>query len=333
MKRGESGLSLLVAVDKPVGLSSHDVVNRARRVFGERRIGHTGTLDPLASGVLPLCVGPATRLDRYLTGHNKSYRVSIAFGFETTTDDVEGEPTVKGQVREELFDEDAARAFIAQTIGVHEQVPPQYSAIKVNGKKAYEVARKGGESNLTARTVEIYDAELRECRIDDRTGMLIWVADFSVSKGTYIRSLARDIGRALECPAHVASLRRLASGSITLEDSVSLESLVSRGINAAIDPVAALGFRYAFADEHDKVVSAGSKLKFDAISLNEPLPCLREAGMCSCVSNVVPSVNVPAQGEIISIIVDNRLKALYAFDADEECWKPSCVFSIGVVRG
>ena len=102
---------------KPPGMSSHDVVNRARRIFGERRVGHTGTLDPMASGVLPLCVGPATRLDQYLTGHDKSYRVDITFGFETTTDDAQGEPTTVGEPGAALFDEAQARAFVVTTIG------------------------------------------------------------------------------------------------------------------------------------------------------------------------------------------------------------------------
>ena len=113
MKRGSSGLSLIVGVNKPVGMSSHDVVNRARRIFGERRCGHTGTLDPLASGVLPICIGPATRLDQFMTEHDKRYRVSIGFGFETTTDDAAGQRTVEGSVPSYLYDEQFARERVA----------------------------------------------------------------------------------------------------------------------------------------------------------------------------------------------------------------------------
>ena len=332
MKRGESGLSLLVAVDKPVGMSSHDVVNRARRIFGERRVGHTGTLDPMASGVLPLCVGPATRLDQYLTGHDKSYRVDITFGFETTTDDAQGEPTTVGEPSAALFDEAQARAFVVTTIGTHEQVPPQYSAIKVNGKKAYEVARKGGQTALTPRTIEIYDADLCECRVDAKTGLPVWSVDFSVSKGTYIRSLARDIGRALGCPAHVSALRRLNVGAITLEECVSLETLEQQGTAAALDPVAALGFRYAFCDEAEKPLLAGAKLPTNAIALNEP-PVLGEAlGLSTCTSSVIPSVEAPRDGELASMVLGNRLKALYSYSASSDAWKPACVFSIPIAR-
>ena len=332
MKRGESGLSLLVAVDKPIGLSSHDVVNRVRQVFGERRVGHTGTLDPLASGVLPLCIGPATRLDKYLTGHDKSYRVDITFGFETTTDDSEGEPTVLGEADEDLFREDAAQAFIVTTIGMHEQVPPQYSAIKINGKKAYEVARKGGEAALEPRIIQVYDADLHDCRTDESTGMPIWSVDFSVSKGTYIRALARDIGRAVGCPAHVSALRRLNVGSISLEDCVSLQTLEQLGTQAALDPVAVLGFRYAFADDFQKAVSTGGVLPLNALALNEPPTFFVDDDLDTCTTSVVPSTDGPFNGEIVSIVLQNRLKALYEYVGAKGQWKPDCVFSTPVIR-
>jgi len=332
MKRGESGLSLLVAIDKPCGMSSHDVVNRARRIFNERRIGHTGTLDPLATGVLPVCVGPATRLDRYLTGHDKRYRVAIAFGYETTTDDVEGETTVRGTAPGELFDEGFAQTFLQGFVGAHEQVPPQYSAIKVNGKRAYQLARSGSQAALEPRPIEVFEADLVSCEADAQTGLLTWSVDFSVSKGTYIRALARDIGRAVGCPAHVSALQRLTAGAITLDDCVSLETLDIRGIDAALDPVAVLGYRFAFADEVEKAVSSGSKLRQSALALNEPLSLAAGEGGCSCTSKVVPSANGPVRGELVSVIVENRLKALYSYSNDERAWKPACVFSIGILR-
>lgn len=332
MKRGKSGLSLLVAVDKPHGLSSHDVVNRARRIFGERRVGHTGTLDPMASGVLPLCVGPATRLDQYMTGHDKSYRVDIAFGFETTTDDAEGEPTTMGKPGVELFDEAYARAFAVTTIGTHEQVPPQFSAIKVNGKKAYEVARKGGQTALEPRMIEIHDADLRECRVDAKTGLPVWSVDFSVSKGTYIRALARDIGRALGCPAHVSALRRLNVGVITLEECVSLETLEQQGPDAALDPVAALGFRYAFCEHAEKALTTGAKLPGGEVALNEPPALGGSCSLSTCTSSVIPSRTDPRDGELASMVLHNHLKALYSYDASVNAWKPACVFSIPIAR-
>lgn len=331
-KRGESGLSLLVAVDKPRGMSSHDVVNHARRIFGERRVGHTGTLDPLATGVLPLCIGPATRLDQYMTGHDKAYRVTIAFGFETATDDAEGEPTVKGALCTELTDESFARLFLHDYVGAHDQVPPNYSAVKVNGKRAYQFARKGEEMELEARPIEVYEADLAEITINEDMGLITWSVDFSVSKGTYIRALARDIGREVGCPAHVAALQRRQAGSILLEDSVSLESLEARRTDAALDPVAVLGYRFAFGDHVHRFVSSGSYLKPEQLSLNEPISLRGEDSVCACTSSVVASDAMPKNGELVSVVVENRLKALYGFVADEELWKPACVFSTGVAR-
>lgn len=158
MKRGASGLSLVVGVDKPVGMSSHDVVNRCRALFGEKRVGHTGTLDPLASGVLPICVGPATRLAAFLTEHDKHYRVSIAFGVATDTDDAAGEIIRSGEAKAQLRDPSFARAFLEGLKGCHKQLPPVYSAIKVQGEKACDAARKGRIIDLAPRDIEVYDA-------------------------------------------------------------------------------------------------------------------------------------------------------------------------------
>lgn len=333
MKRGESGLSLLVAVDKPAGMSSHDVVNRARRIFGERRVGHTGTLDPLATGVLPICVGPATRLDQYMTDHDKRYRVTIEFGCETTTDDAEGEPTVSGSPDGWLYDDARAREFLTGYVGPHEQVPPQYSAVKVDGKRAYQLARSGNAVDLEPRRIEVYEASLAQCGIDEQSGRLSWSVDFSVSKGTYIRSLARDIGRAVGCPAHVAALQRRAAGRISIEDCVSIESLENLGVDAALDPVAVLGFRYAFGDDAEKAISSGSALAREDLVLNERLPLDKEQSGCTCMSSVVRSDELPKQGELVSVVVGNRLKALYSYDGPSDAWKPACVFNVGVMRG
>ena len=154
MKRGTTDLCLVLAVDKPSGMTSHDVVSRARRIFGEKRIGHTGTLDPLASGVLPLCVGPATRLDQFLTGHDKSYVVSVVFGAATDTDDCDGEVIRTGVVPDEVFDPFFASVFVGGLVGKSKQLPPVYSAIKVGGTKACDAARKGRVIDLAPRDIE-----------------------------------------------------------------------------------------------------------------------------------------------------------------------------------
>lgn len=333
MKRGQSGLSLLLAINKPLGMSSHDVVNACRRIFEERRVGHTGTLDPLATGLLPICIGPATRLDKYLTGHDKRYAVTIGFGYETTTDDAEGEPTVRGDIAAHLEDESYASSFLQSLVGRHEQLPPQYSAVKVNGMKAYEAARSGKNVELEFRSIEIKDARFMGMHRDEQAGLLCWSAEFEVSKGTYIRSLARDIGRIVGTPAHVRSLERTSSGSLDLEEAVSLDTLASLREQAAIDPVAALGYRFAFGDNVERFVESGVALYENQVELYEPAISRSSRVRCACMSSTIKSAAEPRDGEIVSIIVANRLKALYAFDAKSAKWKPECVFSTGVFRG
>ncbi|MBR3181770.1 MAG: tRNA pseudouridine(55) synthase TruB [Eggerthellaceae bacterium] len=333
MKRGDSGLSLVVAVDKPRGMSSHDVVNRVRRIFGERRVGHTGTLDPLATGVLPICIGPAAKLDRFMTAHDKRYRVTISFGFETNTDDSEGEPTEYGIVSEDLYDSEFARATIEAMIGEHDQVPPAYSAIKVDGKRAYQLARSGKAQELEPRRIEVYDALLVSVEEGPDEVGVFWTVDFSVSKGTYIRALARDLGRSLGCPAHVSALQRIQAGNVKLDDCVSLETLETLGLDAAIDPVAIVGLRFAFADDYERLVENGSTLPNTLNPLYEAPYSAAEDKYCACTGSLVVSNEEPHDGELVCMVVGNRLKAIYMYSSDRGLYKPECVFSVGVIRG
>ena len=330
MRRGESGLSLIVAVNKPSGMTSHDVVNRCRRIFGEKRVGHTGTLDPLATGVLPICVGPATRLATFLTSHDKRYRTTIGFGFETDTDDIEGDPTRYGQPADDMLDGSFADAYIAGLVGKRQQVPPRYSAIKQGGKKAYELARNGVDVQLEPRSVEIYESKLVE-RFKTEAGIR-WVIDFSVSKGTYIRALARDIGRELGCYAHVVSLERRQAGPLSLSDCMSLETLEALGEQAALDPVRLLGYRIVFADDCEKAVANGNRLSIDGLSLYEIDEARAKEG-CGCTSSLFASAEELKEGERVSVVVANRLRGIYVFDPKKGAIKPECVFSTGVVRG
>lgn len=332
MKRGESGLSLLVGVDKPTALSSHDVVNRCRRIFGERRVGHTGTLDPLATGVLPICVGPATRLDRYMTGHDKAYRVTMAFGAETSTDDTAGEVLRTGPCPDDLLEGSFASSYIEGLVGEHLQLPPRYSAIKVGGKKAYELARKGDEAPLEPRPIRILEARLLERRAGETGSGCEWTAEFTVSKGTYIRSIVRDIGRELGCFAHVTALRRTRSGNLGLEYCHSLETLEDLGTQAALDPVRFLGLRYAFGDGSAKAILNGSALGADALALCEPLGT--EASPCACCASGVVSSSMPPQdGEAVAVVLENRLKAIYRYDGAAALYRTDCVFSQPIIRG
>ncbi len=239
-KRTPSQLNLLLAVDKPVGCTSHDVVGRVRRACSERRVGHAGTLDPLASGVMVIGIGQATRLLGRITQDTKSYLADITFGHETNTDDAEGEPTRSVAAAPELSDRAFAERALASFIGPQQQVPPAFSAISVDGVRSYKRAREGEDVELPARPVEVLAADL--IAITEVEGAPVWTVAFTVSKGTYIRALARDLGRAVEGAAHVSSLRRTASGSVTLSSCVEADSLTpERARERQLDPVAVLG--------------------------------------------------------------------------------------------
>ena len=286
----------------------------------------------MATGVLPICIGPATRLDRYMVGHDKRYRVLIVFGCETTTDDAAGEPTVEGSIPQFVKDEEFAADFLSKTVGVHEQVPPQYSAIKVAGKKAYEVARKGGSIELEPRRVEVYSAQLVDVVVDGDGGVS-WSVDFHVSKGTYIRALARDIGRNLTCPAHVGALERLEVGRIRLEDCMGIDTVESLQLQAALDPVRVLGLRFGFADETERLVASGNQLRAEQLKLYDAIPMKSQLDACACTSGICASVEQANDGELACVLVANKLKALYRFDAGKGIWKSECVFSVPVMRG
>uniref|UniRef100_UPI0023524824 tRNA pseudouridine(55) synthase TruB n=1 Tax=Thermophilibacter provencensis TaxID=1852386 RepID=UPI0023524824 len=224
MARRPSAFSALIAIDKPAGMTSHDVVSRVRRAVGERRVGHAGTLDPAATGVLVVGIGQATKLLGMLTLDRKGYVATFQLGAETTTDDAEGEVTRTAEVPDELLD-GRASPRVEALVGWHDQVPPQYSAVSVNGRRAYDAARAGERVELKARRVRIYDAAL--IGVDRRARS--WEVRLDVSKGTYVRSIARDLGRELGCLAHVRELTRTFAGPVTLADCVSLAELEAGG--------------------------------------------------------------------------------------------------------
>lgn len=240
MSRRPSAFSALIAIDKPAGLTSHDVVSRVRRAVGEKRVGHAGTLDPAATGVLVVGIGQATKLLGLLTLDRKGYRATFALGAQTTTDDAEGEVIATADVPDELLDPVRAARELSRLVGACDQVPPRFSAVSVGGRRAYDAARAGEELELKARRVTIYGADLVGVDAERRT----WTVDLDVSKGTYVRSIARDLGKSLGCLAHVRDLRRTFSGPVTLEDCLSLDELAERGAELvherALDPAATL---------------------------------------------------------------------------------------------
>ncbi len=228
--------NVVVPVDKPVGPTSHDVVSAARRAFGERRIGHTGTLDPFASGLLLICVGKATRLAEYLTDLPKSYEAVARLGITTATEDLEGE-VLEERGGWEALGEPEIGAGMEALRGDILQVPPQFSAKKVEGVRMHERARRGERVELEARPVTVHEIELLD--VD-----LPFVRFFTrCSSGTYVRSLARDLGEALGVGAHLTELRRTAIGGFGVDAAVTVADLDDPAAvrAAAIEPVSALG--------------------------------------------------------------------------------------------
>jgi tRNA pseudouridine55 synthase len=232
------GPSGLVVVDKPDGWTSFDVVARIRRLAGTRRVGHAGTLDPMATGVLVIGVGKATRLLGHLALTGKVYRATMRLGETTSTDDAEGE--LLTSTAADGVDEDAVRAALEAFRGEITQVPPQISAIKVDGKRSYARARAGETVELAARTVTVSRLDLEAVRRNDRT--LDLDVEIACSSGTYIRSIARDLGGALGVGGHLTALRRTAVGPYTLDEARTLEQLVEDLRMLPLDRAVALGF-------------------------------------------------------------------------------------------
>jgi tRNA pseudouridine55 synthase len=209
----------ILNLHKAVGMTSHDVVARVRKLIHQRRVGHTGTLDPLASGVLPICIGQATRVAEYLSESGKSYRTEITFGVVTDTYDAEG--TILRVGNTSTLTQAHIEQILPRFLGPQQQVPPLYSAIKIHGQPAYKYARAGGTLSLEARSIEITQLTIIEWSHPKLT------LDISCSKGTYIRSLAYDLGEALECGAHLTALCRTRSGPFSIEQSITLEQLAA----------------------------------------------------------------------------------------------------------
>ena len=222
-RRRDDGPSIdgILVVSKPAGPTSHDIIDTVRRLTGVRRVGHGGTLDPFAMGVLPIFVGRATRMVDYHRGDDKAYRASVVFGAHSTTDDIDGEMT-PGEGPPP--DREAVEAALSAFRGPIEQVPPDQSAVHVGGKRAYELARGGQKPALVARSVTIHALELVGWEAADGERPLAEL-DVRCSAGTYVRSLARDLGERLGCGAYLGALTRTASGPFRVEEAHTLEHL------------------------------------------------------------------------------------------------------------
>jgi tRNA pseudouridine55 synthase len=206
-----------LGIHKPSGCTSHDVVDRVRSLFGTKKVGHTGTLDPMATGVLVLCLGKFTRLSQFVTASDKKYRGVVRLGVETDSQDREGQVIARSV--EVPPTRDGFEAVLETFLGKTQQIPPMHSAVRVGGKRLYELARKGQEIDRPGREIEIFGLEILAYQPPDLT-LDVWC-----SKGTYVRTLASDVGRRLGCGAHLSGLERTAVGRIGLSDCHTLDEL------------------------------------------------------------------------------------------------------------
>lgn len=227
-RRGQP-LDGVLLLDKPVGLSSNHALQRAKRTLDAAKAGHTGTLDPFATGLLVCCMGRATKISGAMLGADKTYLATLQFGEETDSGDLTGIVTARAQAGFDGVAEQALRDVLSRFTGEIEQIPPMYSALKRDGKPLYEYARKGIELEREPRRITIYRNALLSC-----TGLQA-VIEVDCSKGTYIRTLAQDIGRELGCYAHLTALRRTRVGPFTLDRAATLDAL-----QAADDPKSSL---------------------------------------------------------------------------------------------
>lgn len=295
----------IINVYKPAGFTSFDVVAKLRGILKQKKIGHTGTLDPMAEGVLLVCLGKATKLVDLLTEGDKTYHAVMKLGIETDTEDITGVVTKTADAAcLDNISEDAVKEAILSYVGTYEQIPPMYSAIKKDGKKLYEYARSGVEIERQGRPVTIYD--IRNITCEDG----LYGFDVKCSKGTYIRSLCRDIGRSLSCYATLTALTRLCVHGFSVEDAMRLEEIeacMQAGTLAErILPVDALLTEYpAFEirENGKKYLHNGNKLS----------------------PHFFDSMNEVYEGRI-RVYEDGQFLALYDYEKAERVYKPFKMF-------
>ena len=297
-RRETSTESGLLVVDKPAGLTSHDVVGRVRRLARTRKVGHAGTLDPMATGVLLLGVNRATRLLGHLALAEKSYDAVVRLGAATTTDDAEGEVVSTASV--DGIDEAQVRQALEELVGDIEQVPSAVSAIKVNGRRAYQRVRDGERVELAPRRVTVYAIDVHE--VTPRDDALDVALSVRCSSGTYIRAIARDVGAALGVGGHLTALRRTAIGPVGIEEAVPLEVMEERG-EVTLMTMGQAGRRF-----------------FPSIDVDEQQA--RDVGFGRSLD-----VRLPAAGPVAVIGPTGDLLALYERSSDDETRaRPVAVF-------
>ena len=210
----------IIIINKPKNCTSHDIVRKAKKIFNEK-VGHTGTLDPMATGVLPLLIGKGTLCSKYLINHDKVYNVQLTLGVKTDTADIEGAIVEEQEVSEEIYQKEKIENTLKTFLGKQKQTPPIYSAIKVKGKKLYEYARKGEKIEIQPRQIEIYEIKLLQINKEQKQ------IEFQVhcSKGTYIRSLCEDIAKKLNTIGYMSELNRIKVGEFEIENAIEIETI------------------------------------------------------------------------------------------------------------
>ncbi|NND82859.1 MAG: tRNA pseudouridine(55) synthase TruB [Gammaproteobacteria bacterium] len=280
-KRDKLNLHGVVLLDKPAGMSSNRALQRVKHLYQARKAGHTGSLDPLATGLLPICLGQATKVSEYLLGADKKYQTLIKLGEETDTWDADGAIVNSRPV---LVSEAAVEAALDSFRGAIEQVPPMYSALKKDGQPLYKLARQGQEIERPARAMRVH--ELSAERIDEHHYRL----NVHCSSGFYIRSLAHDLGQALGCGAHVVQLRRVACKGITLDQAVDLEQLENPENRAAallpIDTLLPMLPRAEISDAQAESLLQGRPTAANALQCNTPSRLYRPDGSLFAIGQV-----------------------------------------------
>lgn len=218
----------IIIINKEKEYTSHDVVAKVKKILNEKKVGHTGTLDPNATGVLPILLGKGTKLSKYLINHNKIYEATLKLGEKTDTADIEGKIIEEKDVKKENLSEENIVKILQEFIGKSKQVPPMYSAIKVNGKKLYEYARKGQTIEIKPREIEIYGIELLNINNNEITFRV------HCSKGTYIRTLCENIAEKLETVGYMKDLKRIEVGEFNIKNAITLKELESKKGKAVI---------------------------------------------------------------------------------------------------
>lgn len=293
----------IILINKEKGCTSHDVVYKVKKLTNSK-VGHTGTLDPNATGVLPLLIGEATKISKYLINHDKEYEVVLELGKKTSTADVEGEVIKEKEVPAEIFEKQHVKEILKTFIGKQEQVPPIYSAIKVNGKKLYEYARKGQEVKLEPRKIEIYNIELLNINKDEKQ------ISFRVkcSKGTYIRSLCEDIAEKLGTVGFMKELKRTVVGDFKIENAITVEELKEKIENKdytciiSIEEIFKENDRIDLKSQNYSKYVNGVKLEIENCKITEPDVTLRNIKADPKESNL--------KDEVYRIYLDNKFIGL-----------------------